>query len=37
MALGHGVSWFDDHERFDVLGKPFRVPNIEFTYEEGEE
>jgi hypothetical protein len=21
-ALGHGVSWFDDHERFDVPARP---------------
>lgn len=37
MALGTGVSWFDDHERFDVLGNAFSVPSVEFTYEEGEE
>lgn len=24
MALGHGVSWFDDHERFDL-----KTPSIE--------
>lgn len=44
QALGHGVSWFDDHERF-TLGdgrtvgtarREFKVPRIEFTYEEGE-
>jgi hypothetical protein len=27
-ALGHGVSWFDDHERF-----PLTVPAIEFELE----
>ena len=24
QAMGHGVSWFDDHERFDL-----KIPNIE--------
>jgi hypothetical protein len=27
MALGTGVSWFDDHEKF-----PLKVPHIEFHY-----
>jgi len=25
MSLGHGVSWFDDHERF-----PLKTPHVEF-------
>lgn len=25
MALGHGVSWFDDHEKF-----PLKMPHMEF-------
>lgn len=34
MALGHGVSWFDDHAKFDL-----EVPDIEYevTQEECEE
>jgi hypothetical protein len=29
MALGHGVSWFDDHVEFDLV-----VPHVEFIWEE---
>lgn len=29
MALGHGVSWFDDHAKFDL-----KVPNIEVLPED---
>jgi hypothetical protein len=32
QALGHGVSWFDDHAQFELT-----VPHIEFEYQEGEE
>lgn len=32
-ALGHGVSWFDDHEEFSLRGNwRFVVPRIEFEY-----
>jgi hypothetical protein len=27
MVTGNGISWFDDHEKFDL-----KVPRIEFTY-----
>lgn len=53
MALGHCVSWFDDHARFSIdracggcslhdrsggmMPHPFKVPHVEFTYEDGEE
>jgi hypothetical protein len=34
QAMGSGVSWFDDHEKFVIphTGEPLRVPNIEFEY-----
>jgi len=28
QSLGHGVSWWDDHEKF-----PMELPHIEFMYE----
>jgi len=32
QAVGHGVSWFDDHAKFEL-----KVPSIEFEYIEEEE
>lgn len=31
QALGHGVSWFDDHARFALI-----VPSMEYTYHPGQ-